>query len=136
MGAVDMQKWEYMMFKLPGIKRDPTGLDTKEDDGAILRWLQELGADGWEVVYLRFEPFSYSTDPKMTVKYAMNVKGYFKRPVKEPMKEVICDLCEKDIEMHEIVFMKKTPSCVPERGYLTFGKDGYVNYKCVFNKEG
>lgn len=78
----------------------------------------ELGDEGWELVGI-----------------LDGNHGIFKRPIEPTIKEVICNICEKNPEMHDIVFKKNCPSCVPNYGWLSFDKDGHVNHKCVYNKE-
>ena len=75
-----MQKWEYKIFELKGVQRDPAGLDNKAEDEIIDKWWDQLGEECWECYFLQFIHYSYSNDPEMTVKYAQNIKGYFKRP--------------------------------------------------------
>jgi len=74
-------KWEYKIFEIPHVYRDPTGLNTGTEDEIVITWLHARGEEGWECIWLKFTPFSYSADPEMTVKYAQRVKGYFKRPI-------------------------------------------------------
>jgi hypothetical protein len=133
-----MQKWEYDTFTLTGVERDPAEtMGNPEEDRKIKEWLDTLGKLGWECYHLSFHNYSYSTDSKMTVKYAQNIKGYFKRKVVEPIKKESCNLCETDPEMKKIVFEWKTPSCIPNHGYLGYDKKSgeRVDVVCVYRKK-